>query len=423
MMTVIIISQILISLLIILVICITVYKYKKNEQLKIQENTFLDKLFELHDFNQNEVLKANKHLFLALNKSSSRVAIIKNFNLKNISKAEFIALPLSCIIKIEQFKTHLKLSYLNNFQEEAVEINSTKKEVKDFLHNVYKKAILSLMEKKYKLLKFDLVSSSDWSCEYVWAYCSYMGVFIYYDTKKQLISDKIYILKDNLTLNTKYSYLEMPIYNIAQQLPVYDCDFYDELFNKLLKKIDEKYASIIKNILYYDDNNSIVFLTNGINSLQIINLKTIEEVEYFDNKLSFKMLKSDKVINFIAPEKLIEGFKDFVINYNLKKISQGFNYETDRLINTSPCTKLIIDNTKKRVIYCANLNTFSKFNYFVFPFYSICDVEYFKTDSNIFVRFYTNENEKFDVSCTKTEVAQYILAQARIIIGEQNANQ
>ena len=100
-----------------------------------------------------------------------------------------------------------------------------------------------------------------------------------------------------------------------------------------------------------------------------------------------------------------------MINYNLKKIAQNFDHKTDKLINTTPNTKFIIDFTRNRVVYCANLNKFVSFSYLFIAFDNILNIYTEKSGAKNFIRIHTKDKETIDVTCDKKEVAQYIEAQ------------
>ena len=105
---------------------------------------------------------------------------------------------------------------------------------------------------------------------------------------------------------------------------------------------------------------------------------------------------------------------------NITSMYQVIKLEwNDKLINTSENTKLIIDYTRSRIVYCANLNSLSKFSYYTIGFDSIKDIEYHKNGRNIFLRVYVNKKDIIDISCKKSEVAYYILAQIKIILNEK----
>ena len=411
---------ILLLVLLILTVCFVLWKIKNNKsETTITDIVSLGDYLSKREFDVGEMHTINKFLTVAVNKKEKRFAIIRNFNPKNPDNAIFVEFPLLFITKIKSTNMSCELTYLNDSNEEILKISPANAEVKKFLHRIFKKVNFSVIEKKYPDTKFDVVTSSDWQCNYIWAFSSSKAIFVYYDIEKQFVSHEINLLKTNLTLDIKYSYFEMSIYNINQQLLAFENEFYDDMFSALISKIKEKYACIMKDILYYDNNNNVVFLSNGINSLQVINLDTVDEVYYLDNKLAFKIIQNEKMINYVASKELINHFQDFVINLNLKQIAHNFNYSSDKLINTSENTKLIIDYTRSRVVYCANLNSLSKFSYYTIAFDSIKDVEYYKNGKNIFIRLYINKKDIIDISCKKSEVAYYILAQIKIILNEQ----
>ena len=411
---------ILLLILLILTVCFVLWKIKNNKpETTITDIVSLGDYLSKREFDVGEMHTINKFLTIAVNSKEKRFAIIRNFNPKNPDNTIFVEFPLLFITKIKSTKMSCELTYLNDSNEEILKISPATSEVKKFLHRIFKKVNFSVIEKKYPDTKFDVVTSSDWQCNYIWAFSSSRCVFVYYDIEKQFVSHEINLLKTNMTLDTKYSYFEMSIYNINQQLLAYENDFYDDMYSALISKIKEKYACIMKEVLFYDNNNNVVFLSNGMNSLQIINLDTVDEVYYLDNKLSFKIIQNEKTINYVASKELISQFQDFVINLNLKQIAHNFNYSSDKLINTSENTKLIIDYTRSRIVYCANLNSLSKFSYYTIGFDSIKDIEYHKNGRNIFLRVYVNKKDIIDISCKKSEVAYYILAQIKIILNEK----
>ena len=111
----------------------------------------------------------------------------------------------------------------------------------------------------------------------------------------------------------------------------------------------------------------------------------------------------------------IKGFSEFITTYNLRKIAQNFDYQTDKLINVTDTTKLVIDFSRDRLVYCANLDTLSKFSYMTIPFNTLKKATAEKSGNKSFVRILANEDEIIDVSCKKFEIAQYIMAQIQLI--------
>ena len=171
--------------------------------------------------------------------------------------------------------------------------------------------------------------------------------------------------------------------------------------------------------MFYDSYNNIIYLSNGITSLQSIILDKIEEVHYKENRLSFSLLDDEKTISFMADADTIKEFSEFITTYNLRKIAQNFDYQTDKLINATENTKLIVDFTRDRLVYCANLDTLSRFSYIIIPYENLIDASAEKSGNKFFVRITAKDNELIDVTCKKYEVAQYIAAQILTIIDKK----
>ena len=235
--------------------------------------------------------------------------------------------------------------------------------------------------------------------------------FAYIKTGKKAQVGKINLKKEHFTIDTKYKYFEAPIFGIAQQLFCYDKFFLSEVFDSINEYIQNKYSKIVDNSIYFDNYNNIIYLTNGLSSLQSIVIDKIDDVIYRDNRLSFDLYGENRTINFMSNQEQISEFENFVIDYNLKKIAQNFNHKTDKLINTTPYTKFIIDFSRDRMIYCANLNKFSKFSYLFISFDSVSNIKIEKSGLKHFIRITTKEKEIIDVTCDKKEIAQYIEAQ------------
>lgn len=128
------------------------------------------------------------------------------------------------------------------------------------------------------------------------------------------------------------------------------------------------------------------------------------------------MQNDKKVINFWADREFIEEFEKFVVGYNLRKIANSFDYKSDRLINVNTNTKFIVDVTRDRVVYCANLNKFYGFSYMTIAFSNLESAEVFKAAIRNYVRIKTRDGEVLDVTCLKSEVAYYVKAQIDSII-------
>ena len=136
-------------------------------------------------------------------------------------------------------------------------------------------------------------------------------------------------------------------------------------------------------------------------------LNEVEEVYYSKNKIYFTVKNSDRIINFLCDEDYIQEFSEFIIGYNLRQLAINFNYKSDKLINTTHNTKLIVDYSRYRIIYCANVDTLSKFSYIVLSFSNIREARVEGKNKTPFVRIITNRNEAIDISCNKYEIAAY----------------
>jgi len=382
----------------------------KNEKAYRQKTiSTLQDVLELKQFQASEVIFVNKHLSVALNKSNTKLAFIRNFNPNNPVYYDYFEIALSFIEKIEK-NVSIKLHYLKQAQQKTLNIYPVNNEVKDFFHKVFLNACIKRIESKFPQSRFTYFSASDWECSYVWAYSKYNGEFAYYKTGDKSLIFKINLKKEHFTIDTKFKYFEAPLFGIAQQLFVYDKDFLDYLYDVVLSEIKIKCGKIVDNAIYYDNFNNIVYLTNGVTSLQSIVLDKIEDVYYRDNRISFSLFNEDKMINFMANSEFINHFEDFVTNYNLKKIAQSFDYQSDKLINATLYTKFIVDFSRDRVIYCANLNKLASFSYITISFHDLKGINVEKSGIKHFVRIVTKNNETIDVSCDKKEVAQYIEA-------------
>lgn len=406
-------NLLIISLLIIFVIILTtlggyfLLKIEKRNKNKII-TTLLD-ILDSKVFYPTKIIYINKFLSVALNKNETKIAFIRNFNPNNPTYYDYLEIALSFIEKIEK-NVSIKLYYLKQAQLKTLNIYPINKEIKDFFHQIYLKSCAKKIENKFPQTKFSYFSSSDWECSYVWAYSKISNEFAYFKTDKKSHIFKVNLKKEHFTIDTKYKYLEAPVFGIAQQLFIYDNEFLDLLYESMLKSIKSTAGKISDNTIYYDNFNNIAYLSNGVSSIQSIILDKINDIFYRENRISFTLLNSNKVINFMANSDFINSFEDFITNYNLKKIAQNFDYQLDKLINTTQHTKFIVDFSRDRVIYCANLNKLSSFSYITISFYDLKDISIQKSGIKFFVRITTKNDEIIDVSCDKKEVAQYIEA-------------
>ena len=395
---------------------ILLFTSKKNKKIKNTEiirNILDDKLFY-----PKKIVSINNHTFLAINKLLNKLGIIENFNKSNL-KYDFHEVMISFIDEILETPYGIKINYVHQGEKKTFIINSKEKELKDFVYKIYKTANIKRIEDKYSDCNFTISSASDFNNSYVWAYCPLNCTFAYFKTKENPVIQKINLRKQHFTIDTKYSYFEAPIFGDYKQLFFYESNFLNELFVSLYQTIKQKAGMISEDLIYYDDYNNIVYLSNGTTSLQSLILNDIEEVYYKDNKLSFSLFNNSKIINFPADNDFIKEFEDFVTGLNLRKIANSFDYKVDKLINTTQNTKLIIDFSRDRIVYCANLNSFTRFSYITISFINLEDVKLEKSSSSsYFVRIYTKNGEIIDVTCNKNELAQYILAQIMSIINK-----
>lgn len=387
-------------------------KHKQNSILGMEE--ILDKKL----FHTYKLLYVNKKLILAVNKQNTKLAIIKGFGYDILKNYTYEEIALSFVVSTDKNLLNLKLNYIKNAQLETIYIDNVSKEAKDFIYYVMKNALLNKLDLKYPQENFNLITASDWNCNYLWAYNEKNANFAYYKNCEKPVVYKINLLKEHFTLDVKYSYFCAPIMGILQQIFIFEKEFLDELFSNILRLIKLK-TSKISSSIYFDSFNNIVYLTNDISSIQSVILEKIEEVVYKDNKITFELKNEDKTISYLCDPKTIESFKEFITNINLKQVAYNFNYSSDKLINISKNTKFIIDITRNRLVYCANLEHINKFSFLTIAFENIKNVELRKSGLNSFVRIYLKDKNMLDVTCQKYEVAQYIFAQIKILISNQ----
>lgn len=407
---------ILVSLLIFLVILIVsilailIVKFEKENKQKTI-TTIFDILYS-KNFEPLEVCYVNRKLSFAINKNYSKLAVIENFNPNNPDFYNYFEILTSSIETIEK-NVAIKIHYLKSGQAYNYLIYPASNYVLDFFHRVFKNACLRKVQIKYPNIQFNLFATSDWEVSYVWAFCKKNSKFVYFKTGKTPSIKDITLKREHFTIDTKYKYFEAPIFGINQQLFSYEKEFLFELYGLLKEDIEEKYSPIAQNEIYFDNYSNILYLSNGITSLQSIILPEIEEIYYRDNRVSFEVLNSQKVINFMASPSFIVKLEDFIIDNNLRKIALGFNQKTDRIINATLYTKFIVDYTRDRLIYCANMNKLAGFNYMIISFGDLYDAQVKKSGLNNFVRIFTKYNKIIDVTCDKREIAQYIQAQIK----------
>ena len=412
-------NLIFIALFLILTIAIVVTLgiliYKTEKEIKMQTITTIQGLLESMSFPIYEIYFINKHLTIALNGAQTKIAVIENFNPKNPTYYSYKEIMLSFIERIE-LGTTIKLHYFKKGEVQTLNIYPASAEVKDFIHRIYLHSYIKRIETKYPDFKFDTFASSNWSCDFVWGFSKKNGAFTYFQTGAKPVSYKINLKKENFTIDTKYKYFEAPIFGIPQQLLIFEKDFLDTIFDSMIEIIKKNYNPVVPNSIYYDNFKNVIYLTNGTTSLQSIVISEVKEVEYKDNRLSFELLKEGRIINYLSNHQQIADFENFLINYILQKITNNFEKKVDKLINTTQSTKFIIDFSRDRIIYCANLNKFNSFSYMIISFSELKDAKINKTGLKHFVRITTNNNQIIDATCDKKEVALYIEATIEKIV-------
>lgn len=416
---------ILLSLLLICVISIIAFLIvKKNKLNKNETITDLKLVLENRGFSSKVILYVNRFLSLTVNKFGNILYIIRNYNPDINSQIDVEEVLIQFIKNFEITNNTIILRYFKNGEEKTAAITPINSEVKKFIHKVFHNSCAKKITEKLPDSNFTLFSASDYQCSYFWGYSPSKALFCYLkldDTLKKPINynvKKINLLKENFTIDVKYNYFEAPIEGIAQQLSIFDNNFLADLYLCLLNTIKEKYALVCEDMIYYNNLQNIVYLTNAQNSLLSLKLDEIAEVKYSTNRISFIMKDSQRMVNYMASEDFINEFDDFVVGYNLRKIAHNFNYSTDKLINATPNTKFIVDFSRYRLIYCANINTFSRFSYIIFSFSEIINVKLEKISTNSFVRIFLKNGQIIDVTCAKYEVAEYIMALIRKILDE-----
>ena len=400
----------LIVLIVALIVVLSILLIKIESINKTKTIQTIQDVLDNAGFYPIEILYVNKKLSIALNKLQSKIAIVENFNPNNSTFYNYNEIALSFIEKIEK-NVFVKIHYLKKGEVKTLNIYPLNKEIIDFVHKIFELSLIKRIETKFSQTRFTNFSSSDWFCNYYWGFSKYDGSFAYLKSGFKFEYGKINLPKEHFTIDTKFNYFELPIFGVAQQLFTYNKDFLNDIYKNILNLIKSKYSPIVLNSIYFDMYSNIIYLTNGTSSLQSIVIDKIDDVQYRDNRISFSLLGSNRVINYISSQEQISDFENFVIDYNLKKIAQNFDSKTDKIISTTPYTKLILDYTRDRVIYCANLNKFTSFNYMTMGFGSIKDVKIEKSGMKFFIRFTTKGKEVIDVTCDKKEVAQYIEAQ------------
>ncbi len=407
---------VLVSLAVLIAIIAVLLVFRANFEFKEKTKQTIDSVLISRSFQPDIIHVASKELIIALNDRYNKIAVIENYNPDVENSYDYSEIKATAIINIEHSGLYTKLNFSADGITKTLTIPSFSKEAKEFCHNILAKILFRKLEAKYPDFKFNYFSTSDYECGYIWAYDPVKCAFAYLSTADKQTSQLMNLRKEFFTIDTNYGYLELPIMGEASQLLLYERNFIYKLFSDLFGNISAHITPVYENKIFYDSYNEILYLSNGISSLQSIIINKIEDVFYRDNRLQFTLNNSSKIINFIADKEFIEEFEKFVVGYNLRKIANSFDYRSDKLINVNTNTKFIVDITRDRVVYCANLNKFYGFSYMTIAFSNLKSADVIKNASAIYVRIKTKDEDIIDVTCLKTEVAYYVKAQIDYIM-------
>lgn len=399
----------------ILLICTAILLYLVNSKISAKNRIEItESLYDIlanRGFYAKNIVYVNKHLSLAVDKVYLNIGIIQNFNPKNPLTFNFFKINTNFITKLEKTKLSSKMHYVFQGESAVLEIFPNSNEVLEFLNTVYKQINVRRMHDKFIDCNFIINTSSNWQCDYIWGYDPIKAIFAYFQTNQKDKILKMSLRREFFTLDAEHNYLMLPVYGMLQQLFIYEKKFLSELYLSFMQMVKRKAGMISLNTLYYDNFSDILYISNGTSSIQTVLMEALEEIYYFDNKISFKIKDETNLIDYYVDSSVIEEVKEFIIGYNLRKISQNFDYKSDKLINATDNTKFIIDHSRRRLVYCANLNRLASFNYFSISFSNVENAYCEKSGNTNFVRIHTKENEIIDVTCNKYEVAEYIMAQ------------
>ena len=244
--------------------------FKTKTSIKVKKIELLQDILDRRAFYPKKIVMVHKHFFLALNKNLSRLAIIENFNSKTLSY-NYDEIALQFITGIEQLSSKtFKIDYIHQGEKKSIIIRSYNKEVKDFIYSIFKIANIKRIKDKFPECNFSITSTSDFENSYVWAFCPVNNSFVYFKTKDDPFLKKINLRKNYFTVDTKYNYFEIELMNEKQQLIIYDNLFLKELFASIYQNIKQKTSEMTENLIYYDDYCNIVYISNGISSLQSV---------------------------------------------------------------------------------------------------------------------------------------------------------
>ena len=381
---------------------------KRTEEL-------IDEILKSRSFESEDIIITPNKLVLALNKQLSRIAIIENYNPDMPDIYTYSEIMSASVVNIEINAFVVKINYRADGIINTIIIPAFSKEIRNSCHEIFKKILCKKLEYRFPDFKFNFFASSDWECNYIWAYDASKAGFAWINSTDYKI---VNLRKEFFTIDTKYNYFELSMSGQPMQLMVYENDFLSNIFTNILETIRSHVALIDEGQIFYDNYANIVYITNGYSSIQSLLLDRIEEVFYRDNKISFTLLNNKKVIHYLCDSDFIKKFENFVESYNLRKIANSFDYKTDRLINVNTNTKFIVDITRDRLVYCANLNKFHGFSFLTIAFSNLESADVVRTPSRNYVRIKTKDDEVLDVTCLKNEIAHYVKAQIDEIINE-----
>lgn len=411
--------SVLFVIFILLFICLKLQR-KSVLNRKTKTAGSIEELLSLRFFETEMIHVVSDKFIIALNNDHDKIAIVENFIHDHPEKFKYFEILAKTVIRIEYKAFNIKLYFRYKGEEQSIYIPCFSKDTKLFFHEFVKKIFVAMFQNRYPEFKFDLCATSDLECRYIWVYDSSKCTFGYCLTGEKPMYRLVNLRKDFFTIDINYNYLELPVLGELRQLYIFEKEFLYDMYKDLCGYIKKHIAPVLENRLYYDNYSEIIYLTNGVNTLQSVVIDRIEDVVYKDNRLSFALADDKKIINFFADKMFIEEFEKFVTNYNLRKIAKSFDYKSDKLINASPNTKFIFDTTRDRIVYCANLNKFHAFSFMTLSFLSIKNAEVIKNATMNYVRITTKNDEIIDVSCVKREIAQYIKAQIDIIIAQNS---
>jgi len=137
----------LISLIIVImtVLAILIIKIEKENITKTTQS--LMDILDSKAFYPIEIHFINKHLSIALNKTKTKIAIVKNFNPNNPAHYEYGELALSFIEKIEKGFAY-KIYYLKKGELKFLTIHPANNEIKEFIHNIFELSLIKRIETK-----------------------------------------------------------------------------------------------------------------------------------------------------------------------------------------------------------------------------------------------------------------------------------